>query len=136
MLRDETQLMDFLKMSLFMNGSSSKNTLENIFFIVILSCMPYVVEYIKQLNITWNFFQFRPKYTLLIEGKRSLRASNWCFKYNNMFSQEFRALWYLINKKCKFEGINSLKSIMDDEIEYDDDDELSGQNTIKQQYIL
>ena len=125
MLRDETQLLDFLKMSLFMNGSSSKNTLENLFYILLISCLPYFIDYIKQMNIVWNLFQLHPKYTLLIEGKRSLRASHWCFKYNNMFSQEFRALWYLINKKCKFEGINSLKSIMDDEIEYNDDDEVS-----------
>lgn len=128
MLRDETQLLDFLKMSLFMNGPSSKNTIENLCYIIILSCLPYVVEYIKQLNISWNFFQFYQKYSLLIEGKRSLRASNWCFKYNNMFSQEFRALWYLINKKCKFQGINNLKSIMDDDIDDDDDENIHRNN--------
>ena len=79
MLRDDSQIMDFIKMSIFMNGSGSTNTFESIVYIIILSCTPYIIDYIKQLNISWNFLQFRPKYTLLIEGKRSLRASNWCF---------------------------------------------------------
>lgn len=137
MLRDDSQIMDLIKMSIFMNGSGSTNTFESLVYIIILSCTPYIIDYIKQLNISWNFLQFRPKYTLLIEGKRSLRASNWCFKYNNMFSQEFRALWYLINKKCKFQGINSIKSIMDDEKDYNDyqDNDIQ-QNNNNTMYIV
>ena len=126
-MHDENMVMDFFKMNFFMNNKSS-SMLDSAIYLIAMAFMPYIMEYIKKFNFSIDMLRFRKKNIVLIEGKRSLKCSHWQFKYRNMFSEDFRALWQLINVKHKFRGIRSIKSIFDDNDDNNNDDDYEAKN--------
>jgi len=133
---DDNMILDFFKMKLIMNRDNSSNVVETAFTMIMIMAIPYIIEQLKKISLSWNDFTLRKKNILVIEGKRALKSQTWCFKYRNLFSDEFRAIWHHINMKNKFEGIYNIKSIYgDDEDEYGENNDDIGERN-KQMYII
>ena len=136
---DDHMILDFFKMKLIMNRDNSSNAIDTIFTMIMIMAIPHIIEQLKKLNLSWNDFTFKKKHILVIEGKRALKSSSWCFKYRNLFSDDFRAMWNHINMKNKFKDIYNIKAIYgdDEEIEYNNDnDNENDKDNDTQMYII
>ena len=104
---DDPRMLDFFKMLLLVNNDNTSS----IFGLLILTLLPIILEYFKNNKIN-DILRWNSKNSVIIEGKRTLKSTAWCFRYKNLFNDEFRAIWLYINTHVK-KGITSLKAITD-----------------------
>lgn len=99
-------LIDNLKMMYFMNAREN-NYYENIFIMFIIFLISFTINndtfYIifeKGVERFCDYFRFLyPKSnTVILEGKRCMKVTNYITKTDNLFSNRFNAFWYYISK--------------------------------------
>lgn len=109
---DEHFIMDFMKMNFLVNRETV-SIIDSLFMVFLMMLLPSIIDMKKYIPKLLERFNWQNKHTVIIEGKRSLRSTHWNFKYNNLFSDDFRALWFYINKNYDFNKIYNIKSIGD-----------------------
>lgn len=136
MHEDNFFINDFIKLNFLMSRDKSSNLFESLLGVCLMMILPYIFDNIKKYitNSEWPIYNFnlQRKNTIIIEGKRSLRSSHWRFAYNNLFSDDFRALWYYINECSGFKNIYNIKAINGDEQDHEQENELQK----KQQFYI
>ena len=106
----------------FIFFSAIHNKLQNNIFIEIflVAIFPVILRYICNLNyynITYNLeirdlfnSLFRKKNSILIEGKKCTKLSDYITRTDNLFSDRFYAFWHHINKSAEYNNsVYSLK---------------------------
>tara|TARA_Y100000389_G_scaffold139973_1_gene137776 strand:+ start:1388 stop:3013 length:1626 start_codon:yes stop_codon:yes gene_type:complete len=106
----------------FIFFSAIHNKLQNNIFIEIflVAIFPVILRYICNLNyynITYNLeirdlfnSLFRKKNSILIEGKKCTKLSDYITRTDNLFSDRFYAFWHHINKSAEYnKSVYSLK---------------------------
>lgn len=110
---EDSGIMDFIKMNFIMSRDKSGGISDMIGTLFVMLILPMVIEKCRNAKINWNIFSFNRANTLTIEGKRTLKSTSWCFHHNNLFTNEFRAIWYHINHVGYGKDIWNIKAITD-----------------------
>ena len=119
----------------FIFFSAIHNKFQNNIFIEIflVAIFPVILRHICNLNyynITYNLeitdlfnSLFRKKYSILIEGKKCTKLSEYITRTDNLFSDRFYAFWYHINKSAEYnKSVYSLKEYANTCSDEDDND--------------
>ncbi len=112
------KLLDFIKINFLFNmktGDPFIDTIISTFFafgISILISHSYKIYdfFAKSISTVGSMVKLYSSIT--IEGKRTFRTSSWCVRTNNIWGKRFDAIWDHINSESKYEGINSLKEML------------------------
>ena len=99
-------ILDTMKMMMLMNMKDN-NMFNTICYILLSSLISFIMsndncyfeceKIIK--NILSYFSIFQPKYnSVILDGKRCLKVTNYLTKTDNLFSNRFSAFWYYISK--------------------------------------
>lgn len=96
MIRSSEQLMDMVKMSLFLNLNTFDIT--NINTILVLMITIFFSNE-DSINYIFNLFKnyvalFNKKKTVILEGKRCFKAADYNTRSDQLFSDRFKAVWY------------------------------------------
>ena len=97
-------LLDTVKMMMLMNMKDN-NTFNTVCYILLSSFISFIMsndacymECEKIIRIFLNYFSlFQPKYnSVILDGKRCLKVTNYLTKTDNLFSNRFSAFWHFL----------------------------------------
>ena len=116
---DNLNFLEILKMSFFVNFPNL-----NKYSLIISLLSIIVISFLNNNDINYEFIINSSKIyirkflnlkqinTIKLEGKRALILSNYSVKYDNIFGENFEAIWFYIIKNClNNKSINQLKEI-------------------------
>ena len=121
-------LIDNLKMMYFMNAREN-NYYENLFIMFFIFAVTFIINndnfYVileKSIHSFTQYFRFLfPKCSIILEGKRCMKVTNYTTKTDNLFGDRFNAFWYYISKEnLKNKSIYCLKEYANSSNIYDD----------------
>ena len=96
MLTSNEQLIDMIKMSLFLNLNTLDITNINTLFLLMISIFfsnEHSINYM--LDLFKNYIAlFNKKKTVILEGKRCFKAADYNTRSDQLFSDRFKAVWY------------------------------------------
>ena len=105
---DIDSLIETIKMSLLINMKNKTSYIENIFMILSIFGLSFLLKNKNIINIirdysidNFNLFLYKKANTINIVGKSSSRTSDYICRNDNMFSNRFEAMWYYINNNYK-----------------------------------
>ena len=95
-MRSGEQIMDMIKMSLFLNLNSFNITNINTLLVLIISIFFSNEESINYLfDLFKNYIAlFNKKKTVILEGKRCFKTADYNTRSDQLFSDRFKAVWY------------------------------------------
>lgn len=120
-------ILETIKMNYLISSRDNNNFVINTIIIVIITIIGNAISnnYIEFSNIyewIYNFNKiFRKKNTFYLEGKRSLKNSDYCTRTDTLFSDRFIAFWHFINKNSMINSdIYSFKEYAESSNLYDE----------------
>lgn len=122
-------MLDTIKMMMLMNVKDN-NTFNTVCYILLSSFISFIMsndacymECEKIMRVFLNYFSFiQPKYnSVILDGKRCLKVTNYLTKTDNLFSNRFSAFWHYISKNnMKNDSIYCIREYANSSNIYDD----------------
>ena len=113
-----------------MTFNVNKLSWANICLIIIFYCVYYNRYYI------YDYIQSNRYNTIIIEGTRTCLTSSYISRYDNIFSDKFRAIWFYVNNNLTNLNIKSVKELVTNSIIIDTDKVNSYANNNSYSYIV
>ena len=118
-----SSVIETIKMGYIFNikSNDTTNTLFSTIGLLLLTCI------ISNKNMMYTFFEYiseffcRYSHTIILEGKRSFRTTDYSTRTDQLFSDRFKAIWHYISKNVDNETIYCLKEFADSSNIYDAD---------------
>ena len=119
-----TSFLETIKMGYLLNARSHTSSAETIGLSLIFILITYIVSndsFYQRICIFMTNICYRKYYSILLEGKRCFKSSDYNTRSDQLFSNRFNAVWYFIAKNInENKSIHSLKEFADSSNIYDE----------------